>query len=154
MIKVYTHFMVNKPQNLYHLILNTLYLTTFEQAMSSYLWLSLATPGWHWLSLAILSYPRPYPAISVYLSGYFWTSLANSGYLQLSSLSSIKYQDAHRSRKEQVLAISLFRQHAASIYGFVRSLRYVCYVCLLQKFLQHFLAWQEAEIWYVDCSHK
>ena len=26
MIKVYTHFIVNKPQNLYHLLLNTLYL--------------------------------------------------------------------------------------------------------------------------------
>ena len=26
MIKVYTHFMVNKPQNLYHLLMNTLYI--------------------------------------------------------------------------------------------------------------------------------
>ena len=44
-----------------------------------------------------------------------------------------------------------FRQHVASIFGFVRQL--VSYVCE-KKNLGHFYARYEVELWYVDCSHK
>ena len=42
---------------------------------------------------------------------------------------------------------SFFRQHAASIYGFVRFVRQ-------KKNLGHFEVKYEVELWYADCSHK
>ena len=39
--------------------------------------------------------------------------------------------------------VLVFRQHASSIYGFVRKFR-----------LGHFKARYEVELWYADCSHK
>ena len=49
------------------------------------------------------------------------------------------------------MMLYIFRQHAASTYGFVRQL--VSFVCQ-KKNLGHFEARYEVELWYADCSHK
>ena len=59
-------------------------------AIFAYLWLSLAISDYLWLSLTI--------------SGYLWLYKATSDYLLL-SLSCIKYQDASRSKRVQVIDI-------------------------------------------------
>ena len=122
--------------------------------ISGYLRVSRDISGYLLLSWPVSAYlslfwgiPGLYP-VKYAILGYLWLSLAISGYLGLSlailgglcQVSSIRVPEDAGERKllQFKLFCYFFRQHAASIYGFVRFVSYVTLRLSKKKILGHF----------------